>query len=721
MKRHLSVEVTESNRLRKNNLFFFLCLLIFPQFLFSQIERNAQKIFLNGFGRYIFIDNKINLYSLFSYDIDNDGIADVGGLDESGKNLYIYFGKGFNQFYEPLKYSFSLKYDGAVVRKLNLDKRTNLILYSKVDGIIKIYSFNRRNILPLITIKVDCCFNNIDLVNLDRSPELEIVLSGSNFKGIGIISFKGYNYSYKKIEDQPFKKLIPVNLNSDEKIDLVGFNPLSRELILLKNNSLYNYSKSVYKKFDESFDELLSGNFDDDYINDLVLISNETKSIYLLTGNGVGSFSSQIKVKLFSIFSSTINFDYNRDLIDDIIVYDRFDKKLYMKLFSKDYKSLISQPLMEINNFYSMTNYKTTTTKGIAVSSEQGLFLIVYSSLHFNQEKYSLAFSPADLITYRISDELYSRIIFIDRSQKRLNIILRNEFNAPQEILSIPLSYAYERIKILSSNGDEINLVCFKSLAYHFDYFQINLKNGKYFKENLSVDGLIEDIGSEVSTTQKFLLNVLVRVKSEIRTVLLKPFDLNKIVLNEKLISENVIDYSFDFQNRQLLFVNMNSNGEELKLISKKFNQSYKNYDITEIINIKNENYLSIKLFTCDVHSDLQLAFLNLVSLKENNLFVIPFNNPVKYHKLERVRIFDKNSCKCNYTHGTGSKTFSYYNNLSNALERIVFRFPNKPVNVVIKYLPGNTVYSIGYTFKRKQEIIYISNYSIISIEKVEE
>lgn len=720
MNRHLFVEVIESNRLRKNNLITFLCLILLHSILLSQVERNYEKFLLNGFGRYIFIDDQLKLFNLFSFDVDGDGNMDIGGLDESGKNVYIYYGKGFNQFSQPIKYSFGYKFSGLVVKKLHIDSNPNLILFSKIEGLIKIYSFNRRNVYPLTSLKVDCCFSDINVVNLDRSRELEIILSGLNFKGIGIISFNNYKYTYRKIDSITYSKLIPIFLNSDDKIDFVGVNSLKKELVLLRNNSLYNYSKNVYKKFDESFDEVLSGNFDDDPINDLVLISDQSKSMYVLSGNGIGSFSSFRKLTIVSNYSSTVVFDCNRDLIDDFVVYDKFIKNLELKSISNDKEKLTSHSLIEINKLYSMVSYRTTTTKGIAVSSDQGLFLIVYSSLSFSSEKFTIASKISDLITLRLEDELYPRVIFIDNKNQRLKILSRNEYDAPQEIIAIPISYPYEKIKVLSLNGNEVTLICFKPFLYHFDLFRINLKSGKYFREILTVDGLIRDIGLEELSNDQIKISIIVQSQSNLRVIILKAFDINKVVLNEKIASVNLIDFVFDHSKRELIYVNRGSRLGEIQLSVKKFDHSYKLSEDSELISFKDEDYLSVNLSMCDLFGDTRLINVFLSNQNESKLLIIPLNRADKFFTLEKIGVDDINSCKCKFHTGIPVKTFTFYNNLNKTIEKINFRF-SKPVNYSLKYLPFNTIYSIDYSLKREPEIVYISNYSIINIEKITE
>ncbi len=657
--------------------------------------------------------------SLFSSDVDGDGNVDIGGLDESGKYLYVYYGKGSNQFTQPVRYFLGGQFSGLLVKSLRLDNRVNLIAYSKVEGQIKIFSFNRRSISTSFNLKVDCCFYDLLLVNLDRTPQLEIVLYGLNFNGLGIISFRNNAYTYKKLEIENFTRLIPFHLNSDDRVDFVGFNSLSKELVLLRNNTIYNYSKSTYQRFDENIDEILSGNFDDDLINDLVLISNSSNSMYILFGNGIGGFSRRNKIRTHSKYSNNIVFDYNRDLIDDLITYNRFDKKISLISISENYQRIISQPLIEVEKLFSLTGYRTTTTKGLAFSTSQGIFLVVYSSLGFEQQRYSISSNPVDILTYRLSNELFPRIIFIDKELKKLNILFRNEFNSPQEIISIPLSFAYENVKVIRTNRELLYLICFKPLTYHFDLLEIDFESGKYDRENLSVDGMIMDIGFEVSTTDEMLLNVLVQSKNELRTIILKPFEVNKVVLNEPILEFNFLDYSFDFSSRELLFINKDIIGNEIHLWSKKFEPSYKKFELKKIKSFKNKDYLSAKLMVCDFFSDTKFALLNLSGLKENVLLLVSLKNPDLNFALDNILIKDINSCKCLRHTTSPSVTFSFYNELSRAFEKIIFNSRGKPINSPVKNYPMSTLYSIDHTLKHNEEIVYISNYSIINVEQL--
>ncbi len=716
MSKPLSEEVLEFNRLR-NNLLFIICLFLFPLFSFSQSEREIEKFSLNGFGRFLVIRNNLNLFNLFSYDVDGDGNIDIGGLDESGKILYILYGKGFNKFSEPIRYTFENNLTGIIVRNLKINGKTNLITYSKLGGNINIYSFNRRIITRLITLKVDCCFSDLNIVNIDGAGPYELILSGMNFEGIGVISFKGDSYSYRKIEKNHFKKLIPFFLNSDNKIDLVGYDGTKRELVLLLQNSIYNYSKTVYKKFDESIDLLFSGNFDDDDINDLALLSTEAKKIYVLFGNGIGAFTFQRTIKLTDHLSDALVLDCNRDLIDDFLSFDKSRKTLVLNSFARNGVEINSIPLIQINRLNSFVVYRTINTKGVLISSDEGLYLIYHSTLISKNEKFSLASSISDLETFHLVNEFYPRIIFIDNDARRLNILIRNEFNSPQELMFIPLSSNYEKIKFQAETNNIINIVCFKPYSYHFDFYKIDLNNGKFKRELLAIDGYIKDINFSQSLNQKLLLNVLKENQDELGLVILNPFEVNKLILNEHLSRIDFEDYHFDFTNRELIILKKDPDKKILNLISKSFDGSYKKWESRKLFSIQNDNYTNMFITKCENIVDSDIIFLFLSNSSDDKLIVFSKKNPEKYFTLDKIRLKDKSSCKCKKHSSITATTFSFYNELSSSYEKLVLSPKNKALNLVIKNLPLKTNYSIDYSLKRNTEFIYVTDFSIINIE----
>jgi hypothetical protein len=258
-------------------------------------------------------------------------------------------------------------------------------------------------------------------------------------------------------------------------------------------------------------------------------------------------------------------------------------------------------------------------------------------------------------------------------------------------------------------------------LIYHFDYLRIDLKSGRYLKENLSVNGLIEDIGMEAQLADKEILNVITISGSELRSVLVKPFEANKVLLMEKLASSDVIDFVFDFATRELFFIDKDLSKFELRLWTRKFDQSYKKYEDYRLISLRDENYLTVNLSLCDLYKDSRIAFVNVSNLKESKLFIFPVSHPDKNFVIDKIKITDLMGCKCQKHTGSRTKTFSFYNEANQSIEQIIFSSKGKPVNYPIKKLPSSTIYSIDYSLKQKPEIVYISDYSIINIEQIAE
>lgn len=717
MKKHLLGEDIAFNKLRINNLFLIIFSVFFPIFnLIAQNERELESFSLNGFGKQITIDNNIKLFSLFTYDMDGDGLIDIGGLDESRKNVSIYYGKGSNTFSKPVRYSFSNQYSGIVAKSLFADGNANLILYSKLDGRISIYTFYKRTKQLRMSITIECCFSDLQVINLDQTREPEIIVSGANFRGIGIISLREGGYHFKRINDGYYSNLLPFYLNSDNRVDLVGFNPFDKSLYLLRNNGKFNFSKNVYKVFNESIDKIIAGNFDDDQINDVLLYSSRMKKFYLLYGNGLGSFSDmEVTTTNISSGSNFQAFDCNRDLIDEFFSYDRKSK-----VFSLNYLSNLSikyLPLISLENLFSTATYRTTLTKGIVISSSEGLFLIAQTNLASQLNRYVLSNNPVDLKSFRTSFDFYPKLIWLDKQNHLLYILQRDELNNPAILFYIRLSSGYEKIKLFLFSNEEIQLVCFNQFDYHFDYLKIDLIGRKYTRRNLAVPGKILDIGKEKSEVNRVLLNVIVESENK-RVILIDPFDINKVKLNENLLSKTIDDFVFDFDTHQMYYLVNDKSNLNIKVIERSFNRNFTSLEETEIYEIKNENYIQRKIFLCYDIKNSKVLLLNVSNLKENKLIVLPVDKNNPSTRILNIKI-PENSCDCKKLSNENTYSVFYYNLNSESLEKMVITGNLKTNNFPLKKLSTSVTFSIENTAKNKQEMVYISNYSIINSEIV--
>lgn len=715
MKKHLSGEDIEFNKLRINNLFLIIFSVFFPIFnLVAQNERELESFSLNGFGKQIIIDNDIKLFSLFTYDIDGDGLIDVGGLDESRKNVLIYYGKGSNTFSKSVKYSFSKSYSRLVAKSLFADGNANLILYSKLDGRISIYTFYKRTIRLRLNITIECCFSDLQVINLDQTREPEIIVSGANFRGIGIISLSGGGYKFKRIDEGFYSNLVPFYLNSDNRIDLVGFNSFDKSLYLFRNNGKFNFSKNVYKVFNESIDKIIAGNFDDDQINDLLLYSSRVKKFYLLYGNGLGSFSNmEVTTINISSGSNFQAFDCNRDLIDEFFSYDRKSKVFSLNYFSNS--SIKNLPLISLENLFSTATYRTTLTKGILISSSEGLFLIAQTNLASQNNRYVLSNNPVDLKSFRTGFEFYPKVIWLDKQNHLLYILQRDELNNPELLFYIRLSSDYEKLKLFSYSNEEIQIVCFNPFEYHFDYIEIDLKRHTYIRKNLSVQGKILDVGREKSELNRILLSVMVESENK-RIILIDPFDINKIILNENILSKTIDEFVFDFDTHQIYYLVNDKSNLNIKVIERTFNRNFTSFEEIEIYKLKNDNFLVRKIFLCYDFKNSKVLLLNLSTIKEDKLIVLPVEKNHKANQLFDIKI-PESSCDCKKLSNENVYSFFYYNLNSRFVEKINITGNLKTFNPPLKKLSANTTFSLENTAKNKQEIVYISNYSIINSE----
>lgn len=720
MSKHLLEEVIEFNKRKINRftLVFFLIIVVINSSPAQQFKEFLQ-VYLNGFGLYIPIDEKISLNNLFVYDIDQDGNLDIGGLDESGKILLIYYGKGINQFNPPIKIYFPKKISGLIVKKLNINKYVNLILWSKLENQIRIYSFINRYPRFNYAINTECCISEVTPVNLDLYPESELILSGANFRGIAIINLRRSSYQIQYIDDGFYTNVVPFKLNSDELIDLVAYNIREKSLVKFRNNGFLHFSKNVHTTFVDEINQLLKGDFNDDGISDLIIIPKLSKQFFIAYGNGLGSFSYIENFYNNYEMNNAITYDFNRDLIEDLIFYNRKSRAIAVRGISKnaDYSEK-SIPILRTENLYSFVPYTTVTSKGILFSTEKGIFLIVRLSIPTETLTFALAVEPIALESFYLENEIFPHVLIIDSFDKTLRLISRNEFNYPKDLFWIKLSSDYDRIKILNLNKESLDLVCYKIGLFHFDFVRIDFSSNRYKKINLSINYPIMSIGLNSLDDQKFDIGILGNSKDGLVITVLNPFSMNKLVLQENILKESNLAFSFDFSTRSLYYLKRIMNSTKILLVKNEYDLSFKNYQSKIIYSFQDQGYLDFNLFQRNVSNENLWIFIYLRQLNRNKLVSINSKYPNKINYFDAIQfpsniyydIWDQNS----------KYLFVYYNLHSKSIEQLQeIQRGNLVQRELMKY-PNYILYTYSILRDRVKEIIYIENYSKLNLFRIE-
>jgi len=670
---------------------------------------------MNGFGRYEFIHTDEELFKLFAFDLNLDGNIDIGGLDKTGKNLFIFFGKGLNQFERPVKYSLSDSFSGLTVRRLNLDDRPNLILWSRITGKIEIFSVLGKSLLRIKSIKIDCCFFEVVPVNLDHTRELELIVYGSNYNGIDVISLRAVPIRITRISDGFYDILVPFYLNSDEKIDFVTFNNVNKELYLFRNNSNLNFSKALYRKFNSTYGKLHVGNYDEDGINDLAMVSNRSYEVNILSGNGIGGFDRINSIQRKSIVTTSISYDYNRDLEDDFIFYSTQNNLLTLDVI-KDGITFLSLPLIEIDRINSITNYLTTTTKGVLFSTTTGLNLIYYSSLPDFEQTYAISAGIVNLQFLSKHNEVFNKILWIDKRNRTLNLLLRTEFNTPKEIYFINLSSDYDLLEILDDDKRYVKLVCFSIGKYYFDYFIIDLLEKTFKRKVVTVDGEIFQIG--LNTPKGELLTVVVKKSDALKVFVVNPFAVNQVLLSKQLNREKVLAFTFDFTERK--FIGLISEKDlRFNLIVREFESNFEKFSEYSLGKFNFPKAIDYNLYLCGNKTGESIIFLNLIALDESKLFVLRPGLVSNAIELQNINLPDRSFCNCVENSITKEPELLFLNEKTNELERLALTKRSRLLRqTVLENLKNiSSVYAISSL--PSGELAYVYNYSILRIKKL--
>jgi hypothetical protein len=677
--------------------------------LFSQVE-------LNGFGRFLQLEKTNGLYSMISTDLDKDGFVDIAGLDSTGRYLLVYFGKGPNQFQSLSRFWLLNKSDGIYGVDLLNKFVANVVSLNKLSGKVEIYTFNKRRLSRIHDISVGYYPDNLAFADLNVSGTKEIICYGKNFRGISIISLQNINFKIQKIDpNNTYSNVTPIFLNSDEFIDLAGISLREQELNIFLNRNL-RFSKSTVRKFTNRISHLTSSDFNEDKFQDLCLISNPAKEMIILYGNGLGGFASTGVFQLQYNMSEIIIQDFTKDNLPDILFVDNQSKNIFIKILKEDHNWNLCIPISRIDNLLSQCLYRTRSQIGILFSQafESNIFLIMNSSLTLERNVFSLASRPISLDVFRQTDEVMNEVCWIDEFDNHFNILKRNEYNTPERIYRIKLLKQFNSFIIHKTLKNNIDIVFFNKGLNYFDYVSFNLIDQTFSRKTITIHGNIDQLlfaSSDHLTPNVVALNIK---ENAYFITIINPFKINPIIVDELLVSSDVIDYNFFFDDRILFYLQPQRSDSFLGLKSKKFNLTFTRFEQNNYLLLEKPKGYDVILSAIDAINNGNYDLLNFISSEKDGYLIVSFYNDKRYSLDTReteILVGKKKNIRVITNEFSRSKEVYIYNKNTHSVESLLsLRKRKKVLTKKIKEDSRIKEFTVNILPRERRELIYLKH-----------
>lgn len=289
-------------------------------------SRGVQLFLSNGTGSYTttysysviptYTTHINQIVHVVSGDFNNDGNQDIIALSSADSVFFLLSGNGAGTFTSTTSYTSVSVPITLVASDLNKDgipdiayscKGSNLLFirYATANGFSSPVSYPLLNNIKFI---VPGDFNNNGITDLFVSNgSASYFLSGGATNSFTTIH--GFNLNANDI--------ICLDVNSDNKLDIVYTNTVTEQISILKGNGNFNFSSALNYTVtglagSTSLGRISSGDFNNDGNPDLVTISSVCY-IALLPGVGDGSFLAPVS---YSVQSSGLIFLHNFTVAD---------------------------------------------------------------------------------------------------------------------------------------------------------------------------------------------------------------------------------------------------------------------------------------------------------------------------------------------------------------------------------------------------------------------
>lgn len=484
MKR-LSGEKTDSKIGQVKNSFISFVLL-FSSLSYSQIP-------INGFCFQKNYSLPKDYQGIISADLNSDGNDELIFYSAVLKRIGIYSGIPGDSV--ELK-EFQLNSEISQLRQLK-DKNGSNNLFAAVERKLRRVSLMYISLDSLEAgkskIEFDSYPENICIGDIDLDGTEEILVSGSGFDGLSILSRANEGIGERKIvTGTSFSEAVLIDLNDDDYPDVLAFNILENALQFFMNNTngILRLSRSI--EYTESISLLQSLDLNKDGFQDIVYAVGNR--IEILSGDALAKYNEKTSVQIGNKPAKIHSGDFNGDKIFDL-AFSISKEKLSILFGKKGLQFYEQVPYLKNSFLTTFTRFSTGLRNNIACILESGELVIINSEAEpVNNVKTTLAIQAGAVKQFDYANDGIPDISFIDEYDKSLKIFLNTQAGIPSSLYTFPLADDHKEILVDEFFKQRKIFYCYKKGAPLLEVFKYNFVTGKLNRKQLYAPGEILDV-----------------------------------------------------------------------------------------------------------------------------------------------------------------------------------------------------------------------------------
>jgi len=634
--KHLSGEKTGL----KAGLLINSCIFIF--LLFSSII-NCQ-IPINGFCTLKSIQVPKGFQSLIPADINFDGDDELICYSSTLKRIGLLSNNSDHNF--ELK-EFLLNSELSQLKPLG-DK------YQKAKYLIAIERKQRK--ISLHTLSPDMLNQNIAEITFDSYPEKiqtadidldgieEILVSGSGFDGLSILSRSESNFGEKKIiTETSFSDAIFIDLNDDMYPDVLAFNILENSLQYYLNNTNGEFRLNRSDRYPARINLLQAVDINLDGIKDIVYSVND--NLEILCGDLQSSYERKKTIWLDMIPSGIQFGDFNNDEIIDIACIE-YQNKINVFFGKEDSTFYEGITYLQNSSLINFSKFQNQNSENIACLFESGEINTIATVSEIQSDiRIVPSIKSGTVKKFDYAEDDVPDISYIDEYDNSLKLFLNDERGIPQEFYSFPLVDSHKEILVDEFFKRRKIFYCYTKGSPLLEVLRYNFYTNKLYRKQLYAPGEILDVA-------------LQRMDSTVVNVFLVYNKNSKLYLGKfenRDLSVTFREYPPIDRNVNLAGLLVNENPEIYYWKSEGDSLQFKSVEIISGPNINKTHFeisesdsLKVDLYRSDTYYNDYPSLVSFVQLKTDNYMLVLSGNKISVSKniinpsAKKIKKFDR-------------------------------------------------------------------------------
>lgn len=714
MKKLLSEEKTDLKPAHISSKILFFILLFYST-SFNQIP-------INGFCKLDKLSAPEGYNKIFSFNYNKDSYTDLLLFNPLKTEASLLAGEQNLKFSKPKTIKFP--FEPAQFKPVydSLFQISYYAFTSRRSRLFGTLTFNENGNPTIIqSVKLNSYPEVIDEIDPDNNGKPIFLVCGKSFDGISI-----FNSSNEKLEEEKiisgtsFSFAQFIHLNSDDIIDIIAYNLFEKSLFFLINNGRNEFNISRKIQLDKQINYLHIFDINLDSFKDIIY--SDENGIKILFGDPLYLFEKSTSTSTNYKVDNIAIADFNHDGLFDIL-YSSNENGIVSALFTKNQFSFYEELIyLQTSTLSDLIPFFTKFIYGAVYLNESGEIGILSEVNSLKDDiTISLAILPEDIIDFDYNNNGINDFAFIDKKDRQLKFILRNNVGIPAYYFSIKLFGDNNRILFFDQGNSKKIFYTYSPNQKLIEILYVDFSRFKFSRENLYVDGELLDLMVTSSTESKPNLHILIEENKKLKYGVYTFSSIKYIFISYPEISENWFDaLILNPYKNQIAYWAQTQN--QYQLI---FNEFLTNSNKKEIIySISTENKIKTYSTKALLSEDLFLFSSVIQDRTRIRLLMFDQNITVFSRKIsENIKIKNSLNRITNGNHisfGNDNLLYFYNEGLKNFNRVFVNRYYDR-FNIVIIFEDINIKkFLVTKLDTRNKHLVYIDSVdNLIKVKKI--